>query len=94
MKPLLTQLWPQFNADPAFAAGFAGALVERVVADRKNRTVTIVFSTCAPIERQMKERLAVSLEPLFEGFAVKLQGRFPYAMLTPNAVLDLSLIHI
>lgn len=90
MKPLLTQLWPQFNADPDFAAGFAGALVERVVADRKKRTVTIVYSTCAPIERQMKERLAVSLEPLFEGFAIKLQGHFPYAMITAQSVLDFA----
>ena len=39
MKPLLTELWPQFCADADFVAGYAGALVERVEADRKKRII-------------------------------------------------------
>ena len=30
MKPLVSQLWPQFNADETFARCFAGVLVEQV----------------------------------------------------------------
>ena len=30
LKPLVSQLWPQFNADETFARCFAGVLVEQV----------------------------------------------------------------
>ena len=36
MKPMLTQLWPQFTADAAFMDSYGSAIVERVVADRQN----------------------------------------------------------
>ena len=37
MKPMLTQLWPQFTADAAFMDSYGSAIVERVVADRQIR---------------------------------------------------------
>ena len=90
MKPLLTQLWPQFSADSDFMASFSGALVERVEADRRNKIITVVYRTVQPVPGSQRARLAASLEPLFLGFAVKLQGLFDYDCLTPGAVLDLA----
>ena len=90
MKPLLTQLWPQFSADAEFTKGYAGALVERVEADRRNKVITVVYRTLAPVPGQLRARLRASLEPMFPGFAVSLQGLFDYARLTPEAVLDLA----
>ena len=90
MKPLLTQLWPQFSADAEFTKGYAGALVERVEADRRNKVITVVYRTLAPVPGQLRARLRASLEPLFPGFAVSLQGLFDYTRLTPEAVLDLA----
>ena len=90
MKPLLTQLWPQFSADSDFMASFSGALVERVEADRRNKIITVVYRTVQPVPGSQRARLAASLEPLFPGFAVKLQGLFDYDCLTPGAVLDLA----
>ncbi len=90
MKPLLTKLWPQFSADEAFMASFSGALVERVEADRREKIITVVYRTVAPVPGDQRARLAASLAPLFPGFAVKLQGLFDYERLTPAAVLDLA----
>ena len=57
MKPLLTQLWPQFSADAEFTKGYAGALVERVEADRRNKVITVVYRTLAPVPGQLRARL-------------------------------------
>lgn len=43
MKPMLTQLWPQFTADAAFMDSYGSAIVERVVADRQNKIITVVY---------------------------------------------------
>lgn len=91
MKPLLTQLWPQFTADADFMAGFGSAVVERVAADRKKMTVTVVYRTADYVPAEVSRRLAASLAPLFPGFAIQLQGLFPYPCLTPKAVLALAL---
>ena len=90
MKPLLTALWPQFNADAAFAESFAGVLVERVEANRNKKTVTVVYRSVRPISSEMTQRLAASLPPFFPGFLVKLQGLFSYDYITPETVLDLA----
>ena len=91
MKPLLTELWPQFCADADFVAGYAGALVERVEADRKKRIIKVVYRTVAPVAGELRTRLCASLAPLFPGFLVSLQGLFEYDRLTPQAVLDLAM---
>ncbi|MEG2435822.1 MAG: PolC-type DNA polymerase III [Ruthenibacterium sp.] len=89
MKPLLTALWPQFNADADFAASFAGVLVERVEANRTQKIITVVYRSVRPIAPEMTKRLYASLLPLFPGFAVKLQGLFSFDFLTPEIVLAL-----
>ncbi len=90
MKPLLTQLWPQFTADADFMASFGSAVVERVAADRKKMTVTVIFRTANYVPTEVRGRLAASLGPLFPGFALQLQGLFSYTCLTPEAVLALA----
>ena len=90
MKPLLTQLWPQFTADADFMASYGSAIVERVAADRKKMTVTVVYRTANYVPAGVSGRLAASLEPLFPGFALKLQGLFSYKCLTPEVVLALA----
>ncbi|MEG1074486.1 MAG: PolC-type DNA polymerase III [Ruthenibacterium sp.] len=89
MKPLITALWPQFNADADFAASFSGVLVERVEANRSQKTITVVYRSVRPIAQAMTERLYASLLPLFPGFAVKLQGLFSFDCVTPETVLHL-----
>ena len=35
MKPLLTDLWPQFAEDAEFRSAFGGAVVDKVLANRQ-----------------------------------------------------------
>ena len=71
MKPMLTQLWPQFTADAAFMDSYGSAIVERVVADRQNKIITVVYRTANPVPAETSGRLIASLEPQFPGFALK-----------------------
>lgn len=89
MNPLVTQLWPQFNADAAFAQGFAGVLVERVELLRQSRKVLISLQSARPLDPALCGRLSASLSGLFAGCAVALQLHFPYASLTPEGVRSL-----
>ena len=41
MKPLVTDLWPQFGEDPTFAASFAQVLVDRVEQLRQSKQIHI-----------------------------------------------------
>ena len=90
MKPMLTQLWPQFTADAAFMDSYGSAIVERVVADRQNKIITVVYRTANPVPAETSGRLIASLEPQFPGFALKVQGLFAYTCLTSRAVLELA----
>ena len=90
MKPMLTQLWPQFTADAAFMDSYGSAIVERVVADRQNKIITVVYRTANPVPAETSGRLIASLEPQFPGFALKVQGLFAYTCLTSCAVLELA----
>lgn len=90
MKPMLTQLWPQFTADAAFMNSYGSAIVERVVADRQNKIITVVYRTANPVPAETSGRLIASLEPQFPGFALKVQGLFAYTCLTSCAVLELA----
>ena len=67
MKPMLTQLWPQFTADAAFMDSYGSAIVERVVADRQNKIITVVYRTANPVPAETSGRLIASLEPQFPG---------------------------
>ena len=71
MKPMLTQLWPQFTADAAFMDSYGSAIVERVVADRQNKIITVVYRTANPVPAETSGRLIASLEPQFPGFALR-----------------------
>lgn len=74
MKPLLTQLWPQFSADAEFTKGYAGALVERVEADRRNKVITVVYRTLAPVPgaaARAPARLAGAAVPGLCSFAAR-----------------------
>lgn len=89
MKPLLTDLWPQFAEDAEFRSAFGGAVVDKVLANRQHRLITVVYSAPAPAPRAACDRLELSLAPLFKGFSLRVRGLFPYESLTPQAVLDL-----
>ena len=41
LKPLVTQVWPQFTADEQFTASFSNVFVERVELFRSARKVII-----------------------------------------------------
>ena len=43
MKPLLTDLWPQFAEDTEFRSAFGGAVVDKVLADRNRRLITVIY---------------------------------------------------
>ena len=43
MKPLLTDLWPQFAEDAEFRSAFGGAVVDKVLADRNRRLITVIY---------------------------------------------------
>ncbi len=89
MKPLVTQVWPQFLADPQFAQAFGGVLVERVELNRARRTATLCLRSAAPLDAALCGRLCASLGPAFPGFALRTQNYFDYAAATPAAIAAL-----
>ena len=56
MKPLVSQLWPQFMADPDFAACFGQVIVEHARMLRQDRQVefTSAPGCWLPCSRTMK----------------------------------------
>ncbi|MFQ8997306.1 PolC-type DNA polymerase III [Allofournierella massiliensis] len=89
MKPLVTQLWPQFTVDETFARCFAGVLVEHVEMLRLSRKIRIHLRSGAPLPVSLCDRLCTSLSPLFEGFQVEIQNSFPYETITPESIQKL-----
>ena len=77
MKPLLTDLWPQFAEDAEFRSAFGGAVVDKVLANRQHRLITVVSSAPAPAPRAACDRLALSLAPLFKCFSLSVRVQFP-----------------
>ena len=57
MKPLVSQLWPQFMADPAFAACFGSVAVEHARMLRAERRVIFTLRSAAPLDRGLCARL-------------------------------------
>lgn len=89
MKPLVTQLWPQFTVDETFARCFAGVLVEHVEMLRLSRKISIHLRSGAPLPVSLCDRLCTSLSPLFDGFQVEIQNSFPYETITPESIQKL-----
>ena len=91
MKPLVTQLWPQFTADEEFTRCFQGVIVDHVKANREQKKITIACTSAAPISLEMAQRLSASLQQtLFLGYTVRLRGSFSYEYLTPQAFLEIA----
>ena len=49
MKPFVTQVWPQFTADPQFCAAFGSVLVDRVELHRTKRQVILCLRSAEPL---------------------------------------------
>ena len=89
MKPLVSQLWPQFMADPDFAACFGQVIVEHARMLRQSQQVIFTLRSAAPLDKGLCARLLASLQPDYEGFELKIENRFGYAMLDEAALRDL-----
>ena len=68
MTPLVSQLWPQFMADPDFAACFGRVVVEHAQMLRQERQVIFTLRSSAPLDKGLCARLLASLAPDYEGF--------------------------
>ena len=89
MTPLVSQLWPQFMADPAFASCFGQVIVEHARMLRQSQQVIFTLRSAAPLDKGLCARLLASLQPDYEGFELKIENRFGYAMLDETALRDL-----
>ena len=89
MKPLVSQLWPQFMADPDFAACFGQVIVEHARMLRQDRQVEFTLRSAAPLDQNLCARLLASLQPDYEGFELKIKNLFGYAMLDEHALRTL-----
>ena len=89
MKPLVTDLWPQFGEDLTFAASFAQVLVDRVEQLRQSKQIHIYLRGPVPLAAARRKQLALSLASAFAGFEVSVYSLFPFGQITPSAVMDL-----
>ena len=89
MTPLVSQLWPQFMADPAFASCFGQVIVEHAHMLRQSQQVIFTLRSAAPLDKGLCARLLASLQPDYEGFELKIENHFGYAMLDEAALRDL-----
>ncbi|MEE0801594.1 MAG: PolC-type DNA polymerase III [Gemmiger sp.] len=86
MKPLVTQVWPQFTADQQFTACFGSVLVEHVQLFRTARRVVISLRSAAPLNGDLCDRLLASLQATFAGYDLSVKNYFNYDAITPEAV--------
>ena len=86
LKPLVTQVWPQFTADEQFIACFGNVFVERVELHRTTRKVTICLRSAEPLDSGLCGRLLASLQAVFAGYELTLKNYFNYNAITPEAV--------
>ena len=89
MTPLVSQLWPQFMADPDFAASFGRVIVEHARMLRQERQVVFTLRSAAPLDKGLCARLLASLQPDYEGFELKINNLFGYATLDEAALREL-----
>ncbi len=86
MNPFVSDLWPQFMADPVFAASFENVIVESGVMLRMDKKICFTLQSAAPIDRGLLARLCASLAPEYEGFEIETINKFGYALLDEAAV--------
>ena len=89
MTPLVSNLWPQFMVDPAFAACFGQVIVEHAQMLRQERQGIFTLRSGAPLDKDLCARLLASLQPDYEGFELRIQNLFGYAMLDETALRGL-----
>ena len=70
MTPLVSQLWPQFMADPAFASCFGQVIVEHARMLRQSQQVIFTLRSAAPLDKGLCARLLAfsngDLQALFD----------------------------
>lgn len=86
MNPLVTQVWPEFGADPQFAAAFGGVVLEKVEQRRQSRRMILGLRSAAPLDSTLCARLCVSVAPLFEGYEIRTENYFAFEQLTEPAL--------
>ena len=86
LKPLVTQVWPQFTVDEQFTASFSNVFVERVELFRSARKVIICLRSTEPLDSALCGRLLASLEQIFAGYELTMRNYFNYNAITPEAV--------
>ncbi len=86
MNLLVTQVWPEFGADPQFAAAFGSVLLEKVEQRRQSRRMILGLRSASPLDPALCARLCVSLAPQFEGYEVRTENFFGYEQLTEPAL--------
>ena len=89
MTPLVSQLWPQFMADPDFAACFGRVVVEHAQMLRQERQVIFTLRSSAPLDKGLCARLLASLAPDYEGFELRINNLFGYATLDEAGLREL-----
>ena len=89
MKPLVSQLWPQFMADPDFAACFGKVVVEHALMLRARQKVIFTLQSAAPLDKGLCARLLASLQPDYEGYQLSIENHYPYAALNEEALLGI-----
>ena len=89
MTPLVSQLWPQFMADPDFAACFGRVVVEHAQMLRQERQVIFTLRSSAPLDKGLCARLLASLTPDYEGFELRINNLFGYATLDEAGLREL-----
>lgn len=89
MKPLVTQLWPQFTVDETFSRCFSGVLVEYIERQRNHRIVKLHLRSGVPLPTELCSRLCASLEPMFPGYKLVVCNYFDYQRITPEGVVRL-----
>ena len=67
MKPLVSQLWPQFMADPDFAACFGQVIVEHARMLRQDRQGEVSFRRAAPPGQNPRAPALASPQPDLRG---------------------------
>ena len=101
MTPLVSQLWPQFMADPDFAACFGRVVVEHAQMLRQERQV--IFTPVSYTHLLIDDELVVLLQCIREHFGKPVHITSGYRTAEHNAAVGgskssqhllLSLIHI
>ncbi|MBP6288956.1 MAG: PolC-type DNA polymerase III, partial [Faecalibacterium sp.] len=75
--------------DPAFASCFGQVIVEHARMLRQSQQVIFTLRSAAPLDKGLCARLLASLQPDYEGFELKIENLFGYAMLDEAALRDL-----